>query len=119
METEMSSERGQEDIVIEAIDIHKHYDTGQVVVKALQGVTLRTQRGEVVVIMGPSGCGKATLLNCLSGLDRVTQGTIRITNQDIRDLSIASSRSSAPATHIRRCSKRATKTTTMQGKAHE
>ncbi|EFH82438.1 ABC transporter ATP-binding protein [Ktedonobacter racemifer] len=87
METETSRERGQDDVVIEAIDIHKHYDTSKVVVKALQGVTLRIHRKEVVAIMGPSGCGKTTLLNCLSGLDRITQGTIRIANQDIRNLS--------------------------------
>jgi putative ABC transport system ATP-binding protein len=37
--------------------------------------------------MGPSGCGKTTLLNCLSGLDQVTEGVIRIANQDIRHLS--------------------------------
>jgi putative ABC transport system ATP-binding protein len=77
----------QEDVVIEAIDIHKHYDTGKVAVKALQGVTLRIHRKEVVAIMGPSGCGKTTLLNCLSGLDRISQGLIRIANQDIRRLS--------------------------------
>nr|WP_244421932.1 ATP-binding cassette domain-containing protein [Ktedonobacter racemifer] len=77
----------QEDVIIEAIDVHKHYDTGKVVVKALQGVTLRIQRKEVVAIMGPSGCGKTTLLNCLSGLDRVTTGSIKIANQDIRHLS--------------------------------
>jgi putative ABC transport system ATP-binding protein len=87
METERSKDTGQEDVVIEAIDVHKHYDTGKVVVKALQGVTLRIHRKEVVAIMGPSGCGKTTLLNCLSGLDSVTKGAIRIANQDIRDLS--------------------------------
>ncbi|GHO47422.1 ABC transporter ATP-binding protein [Ktedonospora formicarum] len=87
MELEQSSDTHQKNIIIEAIDVHKHYDTGKVVVKALQGVTLRIQRKEVVAIMGPSGCGKTTLLNCLSGLDRVTQGTVRIANQDIRDLS--------------------------------
>jgi putative ABC transport system ATP-binding protein len=53
----------------------------------LQGITLRIQRKEVVAIMGPSGCGKTTLLNCLSGLDRVTTGSIKIANQDIRHLS--------------------------------
>ncbi|GHO72570.1 ABC transporter ATP-binding protein [Ktedonobacter sp. SOSP1-85] len=87
MELERSSATHQEEIVIEALDVHKHYDTGKVVVKALQGVTLRIQRKEVVAIMGPSGCGKTTLLNCLSGLDRVTEGTIKIANQDIRHLS--------------------------------
>lgn len=87
MELERSSDTHQEDIIIEAIDVHKYYDTGKVSVKALQGVTLRIHRKEVVAIMGPSGCGKTTLLNCLSGLDHVTAGTIKIANQDIRHLS--------------------------------
>ena len=72
------SDTQQEDVIIEALDVHKHYDTGRVAVKALQGVTLRIHRKEVVAIMGPSGCGKTTLLNCLSGLDQVTAGTIRM-----------------------------------------
>src|SRR5262249_13962506 len=73
--------------IIEAIDIHKQYDTGTFSVQALKGVSLHIQRGEVVAIMGPSGCGKTTLLNCLSGLDSVTSGTIKIAGQDIRSLS--------------------------------
>ena len=87
MRVERSRDTEQEDVIIEAIDVHKHYDTGKVVVKALQGVDLRIQRREVVAIMGPSGCGKTTLLNCLSGLDQVTTGMIKIANQDIRRLS--------------------------------
>jgi putative ABC transport system ATP-binding protein len=87
METERFRDTQQEEVIIEAIDVHKHYDTSKVVVKALQGVTLRIHRKEVVAIMGPSGCGKTTLLNCLSGLDQVTEGVIRIANQDIRHLS--------------------------------
>ena len=87
MRVERSRDTEQEDVIIEAIDVHKHYDTGKVVVKALQGVDLRIQRREVVAIMGPSGCGKTTLLNCLSGLDQVMTGMIKIANQDIRRLS--------------------------------
>jgi putative ABC transport system ATP-binding protein len=75
------------DAIIEAIDVHKDYDTGKLKVQALKGVSLRIQRGEVVAIMGPSGCGKTTLLNCLSGLDSVTSGTIKIAGRDIRGLS--------------------------------
>ncbi len=73
--------------IIEAIDVHKDYETGTLKVQALREVRLHIQRGEVVAIMGPSGCGKTTLLNCLSGLDRVTSGTIKIAGQDIRGLS--------------------------------
>jgi putative ABC transport system ATP-binding protein len=72
-----------DDTVIEATDVHKVYNTGAVSVQALKGVQLHIQRGEVVAIMGPSGCGKTTLLNCLSGLDRVTKGTVKIAGQDI------------------------------------
>ncbi len=78
----------QQDIpIIEAIDLHKDYDTGKLKVQALRGVSLQIKRGEVVAIMGSSGCGKTTLLNCLSGLDSITSGTVRIVGRDLRSLS--------------------------------
>ncbi len=76
-----------DELVIEASQIVKTYDTGRVQVRALRGVSLSVQRGEMVAIMGPSGCGKTTLLNCLSGLDVVDEGTVLIEGVDINRLS--------------------------------
>lgn len=77
---------GDPDLVIEAIDIRKTYDTGDVKVHALAGVSFAVKRGEMVAVMGPSGCGKTTLLNCLSGLDDFDSGLVLIEGQDISRL---------------------------------
>ncbi|MBH77061.1 MAG: macrolide ABC transporter ATP-binding protein [Dehalococcoidia bacterium] len=71
------------DLVIDAKDVVKTYDTGEVQVHALQGIDLQVPRGEMVAVMGPSGCGKTTLLNCLSGLDTFDSGQVSINGEDI------------------------------------
>jgi putative ABC transport system ATP-binding protein len=73
--------------IIEATDVVKTYDTGKVEVRALRGVSLSVRRGEMVAIMGQSGCGKTTLLNCLSGLDAIDSGRVLIEGVDVNDLS--------------------------------
>jgi putative ABC transport system ATP-binding protein len=73
--------------IIQALNVHKTYDTGQIKVRALRGVDLTVRRGEMVAIMGPSGCGKTTLLNCLSGLDRVDSGEVLIDGTPLSKLS--------------------------------
>ena len=55
--------------------VHRHYVTGDVVVRALDGIDLEVREGEVVMLQGPSGSGKTTLLNIVSALDSPTSGT--------------------------------------------
>ena len=69
--------------LIEARGVAKTYDTGRVQVQALRGLDLDVARGEMIAIMGPSGCGKKTLLNCLAGLDSIDTGEIRIAGTEI------------------------------------
>ncbi len=76
-----------QDLIVQATDVTKTYDTGRVKVRALRGINLSVRRGEIIAIMGPSGCGKTTLLNCLSGLDNIDSGQILVDNQDINRLS--------------------------------
>jgi putative ABC transport system ATP-binding protein len=74
------------DPIIVATELEKVYDTGAVLVRALQGVSVTVQRGEMVAVMGPSGCGKTTLLNCMSGIDEPTSGSILIEGTDLATL---------------------------------
>jgi len=75
------------DYIIEARDVHKIYEGGKVRVHALRGIDLNIEKGEMVAIMGVSGCGKTTLLNCLSGLDEVTKGNIKIEGKELKNMS--------------------------------
>jgi putative ABC transport system ATP-binding protein len=77
----------ENDLIIEATDVHKTYHTGTIAVHALRGVSLGVKRKEVIAVMGPSGCGKTTLLNCLSGLDTADQGEIIIEGRPLTDMS--------------------------------
>jgi putative ABC transport system ATP-binding protein len=67
----------------QVIDLHKYYDLGSVVVKALRGVSMDFPEGDFVAIMGSSGSGKSTLLNLLGALDRPTRGNYILGGRDV------------------------------------
>jgi putative ABC transport system ATP-binding protein len=72
--------------VIQLDDVHKRYDSGEVVVHAVRGVSLTIGRGEFVAIMGASGSGKSTLMNLLGCLDRPSEGRYLLDGVDVSGL---------------------------------
>ncbi len=70
-------------VVIDARDITKIYQMGDVQVRALRGASLQVSRGELVAIMGPSGSGKSTLMNILGCLDQPTSGEYFLEGKEI------------------------------------
>ncbi|MGV3741833.1 MAG: ABC transporter ATP-binding protein, partial [Burkholderiaceae bacterium] len=68
-------------------DIARTFATGDAVVRALDGVSLKIHAGEFVAIMGQSGSGKSSLMNIIGCLDRPTSGTYLIDGKDVTSLS--------------------------------
>lgn len=73
--------------VIQLEGIEKVYQTGEVAVKAVRGVSLTVRRGEFVAVMGASGSGKSTLMNLIGCLDRPTAGRYRLDGEEVGALS--------------------------------
>lgn len=73
--------------VVDARDITKVYQMGEVEVHALRGLSVKIAPGEIVSIMGPSGSGKSTLMNILGCLDRPTSGEYSLNGEDVAHLS--------------------------------
>lgn len=75
--------------MISISDLHKVYDQSGQTVKALNGINLQVQRGEIYGVVGSSGAGKSTLIRCVNRLERPTSGSIRVNGQEITTLSSA------------------------------
>jgi ABC-type lipoprotein export system ATPase subunit len=72
--------------LLRARGLHKHYGSGEGLVRAVDGVDLDVAPGETVAVMGPSGCGKSTLLHLLGGLDRPSGGEVWLAGRRIDQL---------------------------------
>lgn len=74
------------DAIIELDNVEKHYAMGDSTVRALDGVSVKINKGDFVVIIGPSGSGKSTMMNMVGALDLATKGEIYLDGQDIEHL---------------------------------
>ena len=72
---------------VEFEDVYKTYSMGATQIHAIQGAGFTFEQGEFVIIVGPSGAGKTTILNLLGGMDQVTSGSIRLDGEQISDYS--------------------------------
>jgi putative ABC transport system ATP-binding protein len=73
--------------IVEVIDLHKHYTAGDTIIPVLHGVSFEIAPGEFTAIMGPSGNGKTTLLNMITGIDHPTQGQVCVNGRQLSAMS--------------------------------
>ena len=68
---------------IDVKKLSKTYQMGEVTIKAVENISFSIDEGELVVILGPSGAGKTTVLNILGGMDTPTSGSVIVDGKDI------------------------------------
>lgn len=73
--------------ILETKGLTKTYGKGDVSVNALKDVNISVEKGEFIAIVGPSGSGKSTLLHLLGGLERPSDGTVKVEDKDIYNIS--------------------------------
>ena len=71
---------------IEFKNVNKEYKMGEITIKALDDTNFSIEKGELVVIVGPSGAGKTTTLNILGGMDSVTSGEVIVDGKQVNKL---------------------------------
>jgi putative ABC transport system ATP-binding protein len=73
--------------LLRATDVVRDYPSGDTTIRALRGVSLAADAGELVAVRGRSGSGKTTFLNILGGLDHPTSGTVVIDGHEVSSMS--------------------------------
>ena len=72
--------------IVECIDVRKTYKQGNILIKALDSVSVSIEKGAFVAIAGPSGSGKTTMLNIIGGLDKADSGNVTLDGQSIEKM---------------------------------
>jgi putative ABC transport system ATP-binding protein len=73
--------------LVEIRDVHKSFQRDAQRIDVFTGIDLDVEPGSFLALMGPSGSGKSTLLNLIAGLDRPTQGTVRVAGAEVSTMS--------------------------------
>jgi putative ABC transport system ATP-binding protein len=73
--------------IVEVIDVVKSFPVGDGEITVLKGISFQVKGGEFVSIVGPSGNGKSTLLNMITGIDRPTDGEVVVTGREVHRMS--------------------------------
>jgi putative ABC transport system ATP-binding protein len=84
-EAKMAEQNGHS--IIEIRDVVKRFPVGDTEITILKGISFQVKKGEFLSIVGPSGNGKSTLLNMITGIDRPTSGEIIVTGREVHRMS--------------------------------
>ena len=82
----MMSEASNGESIVELRGVSKFYERGKESVRVLDDLALTVKKGAYEAFMGPSGSGKSTLLNLIAGIDRASQGQVRVAGKDLTQL---------------------------------
>jgi putative ABC transport system ATP-binding protein len=74
-------------VSVQAENVCKHYQMGETLIRAVDGISLEIAGGEFVALLGASGSGKSSLLNLIAGLDRPSAGAMRVQGRNLSQLS--------------------------------
>ncbi|MFG3237696.1 ABC transporter ATP-binding protein [Streptomyces sp. NPDC048157] len=85
--TDTPQASGPSDLAVELRGVRRQYGRGGSAVHALRGIDLALPRAGFTAVMGPSGSGKSTFLQCAAGLDRPTEGSVRLGGTEITGMS--------------------------------
>jgi len=83
----MSSNGSSNNHIVNLVDITKNFPVGDREIIVLKGISFAVEPGEFLSIVGPSGNGKSTLLNMITGIDRPTSGEVIVTGREVHNMS--------------------------------